>query len=402
MIALRRLLPLASALLCAAASLTPVGAQQPSGTITGQVIDSATRLPLVGVNVVVEGTGLAAITREDGTFTIVGVPAGTHTLRARRIGYGSVPVVVNVSEGATVSVTLALEKGAAVLDEIVVVGYTTQRRANITGAVATVDMADVETRRVPDVAQVLQGQVAGLTVTQSTGAPGEEISIRIRGEGTIGNNSPLFIVDGVPSREIAFLNPADVQSMTVLKDASAAAIYGSRASAGVIVITTKHGASGKSTVDLNSYAGIQRATNLPTMLNGTQYMNKMEEAWNNSGFTGTNPYTVDKSRTGLANTDWLHALFTTGRAQDVQLTASGGTDKVQYLLSGGLNQQDGIVVYANDKYQRVDFERSVQHWNQPPVFLYRAGQAFLKGRCTGHYPSRPDQASRHTCLQGSQ
>src|SRR6266699_1707978 len=360
MIVLRRvLLSLAGALLCAAASLTPVGAQQPTGTITGQVIDSATRQPLVGVNVVVEGTGLAAMTREDGTFSIVGVPAGTHTLRARRIGYASVPVVVDVSEGATVSVTLALEKGAAVLDEIVVVGYTTQRRANITGAVATVDMAEVETRRVPDVAQVLQGQVAGLTVTQSTGAPGEDISIRIRGEGTIGNNSPLFVVDGVPSREIAFLNPADVQSMTVLKDASAAAIYGSRASAGVIVITTKRGASGKSTFELNYYAGIRRATNLPTMLNATQYMNKMEEAWNNSGFTGTNPYTVDKGRTDLANTDWLHESFTTGRSQNAQLTASGGNDKVQYLMSGGLNQQDGIVVYANDRYQRLNFRTNI-------------------------------------------
>src|SRR5436309_11868366 len=330
----RLLLSLAGALSCAAASLTPVGAQQPTGTLTGQVIDSATRQPLVGVNVVVEGTGLGAITREDGTFSILAVPAGTHTLRARRIGYASVPVVVNVSEGATVSVTLALEKGAAVLDEIVVVGYTTQRRANITGAVATVDMADVETRRVPDVAQVLQGQVAGLAVTQSTGAPGDEISIRIRGEGTIGNNSPLFIVDGVPSRDISFLNPADVQSMTVLKDASAASIYGSRASAGVIVITTKHGASGKSTVDLNSYAGIQRATNLPTMLNATQYMNKMEEAWNNSGFTGTNPYTVVNSLTHLANTDLLHELLATGQTQNVQLTASGGNDKVQYLMTG--------------------------------------------------------------------
>src|SRR2546421_7671163 len=117
MIALRRLLPLAGALLCAAAAPTPVCAQQPWGTITGQVIDSATRQPLVGVNVVLEGTGLGAITREDGTFSIVGVPAGTHTLRARRIGYASVPVVVNVSEGATVSVTLALEKGAAGFDE---------------------------------------------------------------------------------------------------------------------------------------------------------------------------------------------------------------------------------------------------------------------------------------------
>jgi len=135
-----------------------------------------------------------------------------------------VPVIVNVTDGSTVSVAFSLEKRAAVLDQVVVVGYTTQRKASITGAVSTVEMGDLESRRVPDVSQALQGQVAGLTVTQSTGAPGEEISIRIRGEGTIGNNSPLFIIDGVPSREIGFLNPSDVASMTVLKDASAASI----------------------------------------------------------------------------------------------------------------------------------------------------------------------------------
>src|SRR2546422_3556499 len=137
MIVLRRLLlSLAGALLCTAASLTPVGAQQPTGTITGQVIDSATRQPLGGVNVVVEGTGLGAITHEDGTFSILGVPAGTHTLRARRIGYASVPVVVNVSEGSTVSVTLALEKGAAVLGGNVGGWYTTPPTADIKSGLA--------------------------------------------------------------------------------------------------------------------------------------------------------------------------------------------------------------------------------------------------------------------------
>jgi len=360
MSALRRiLLVLAGAFLCTAATLTPLAAQQPTGTITGQVIDSATRQPIAGVNVVVEGTRFGTITRDDGTFTIVGVPEGTHTVRARRIGFGSVPIVVNVTGGSTISVAFELGKRAAVLDEVVVVGYTTQRRSSITGAVATVDMTDLQSRRVPDVAQALQGQVAGLTVTQSTGAPGEEISIRIRGEGTIGNNSPLFIVDGVPSRDISFLNPADVQSMTVLKDASAASIYGSRASAGVIVITTRSGERGKSTFDLNYYTGIQRATNLPTMLDATQYMNKMEEAWNNSARTGTNPYTVDRTRLNLANTDWLDELFTSGKSQNLQLSASGGSDRVQYLLSGGLNKQDGIVIYANDRYQRFNFRTNI-------------------------------------------
>ena len=350
---------LAGAVLCAAASLNPLGAQLPTGTITGTVVDSATRQPIAGVNVVVEGTRLGTISRDDGTFTIGGVPAGTHTVRARRIGYGSVPVVVSVSDGSSVAVAFALEKRAAVLDEVVVVGYNTQRKASITGSVATVDMDDVASRRVPDVAQALQGQVAGVTVTQSTGAPGEEISIRIRGEGTIGNNSPLFIVDGVPSRDISFLTPSDVESMSVLKDASAASIYGSRASAGVIVITTKRGATGKSAIDVNYFTGIQRATNLPTMLNATQYMNKVEEAWNNSGFTGTNPYTADKSRADLANTNWLDELFTSGKSQNLQLTASGGNDRIQYLMSGGLNKQDGIVVYANDRYQRLNFRTNI-------------------------------------------
>jgi TonB-linked SusC/RagA family outer membrane protein len=365
MVVLRRLpLLLAGAILCAAASLSPLSAQQPTGTITGQVIDSATRQPIAGVNVVVEGTRLGTVTRDDGTFTIGGVPAGTHTVRARRIGYGSVPIIVNVSDGSTVSVAFALEKRAAVLDQVVVVGYTTQKKSSITGSVTAVDMGDLAPRRVPDVAQALQGQVAGLTVTQSTGAPGDPISIRIRGEGTIGNNSPLFIVDGVPTRDISFLNPADVQSMTVLKDASAASIYGSRASAGVIVITTKSGERGKSNFDINYFSGIQRATNLPTMLNSTQYMNKMEEAWNNSGFTGTNPYTAAKisgSINGqvLANTNWLDQLFTSGKSQNLQLTASGGSEKVQYLMSGGINKQDGIVIYSNDGYQRFNFRTNI-------------------------------------------
>jgi len=357
----RLLLLLAGAVFCAAASLTPLGAQQPTGTITGQVIDSATRQPLAGVNVVVEGTRLGTITRDDGTFTISGVPAGTHTVRARRIGYGSVPMVVNVSDGSTVSVEFALEKRGAALDEVVVVGYTTQRRTSITGSVATVTAADVESRRVADVAQALQGQVSGLTVTQSTGAPGEEISIRIRGEGTIGNNSPLFIIDGIPSRDISFLSPEDVQSYTVLKDASAASIYGSRASAGVIVITTKVGEKGKSNFDVNYYSGVQRATNLPTMLNATQYMNKMEEAWNNSGYDPLlqNPYTAEKSLRVLTNTNWLDQLFEFGRSQNLQLAASGGSDRVQYRMSGGINKQDGIVVYANDRYQRFNFRTNI-------------------------------------------
>jgi TonB-linked SusC/RagA family outer membrane protein len=248
---------------------------------------------------------------------------------------------------------------ASLLDQVVVVGYSTQRKSDITGAVSTVDVSDLTSRRVADVAQVLQGQVAGVQITSSTGAPGEDISIRIRGEGTIGNNSPLFIVDGIPTRDISFLNPADMNSLTVLKDAAAASIYGSRASAGVIVITTKSGKVGKSTSELNYYSGIQRVSHLPTMLNATQYLNNMELSWKNSGFTGTNPYTVAKTRTDLADTNWLDQLFTTGRSQDLQYTASGGTDKIRYLTSAGMYKQDGIVIFSNDMYQRMNLRTNI-------------------------------------------
>ncbi|MEO8192394.1 MAG: TonB-dependent receptor [Gemmatimonadales bacterium] len=360
MVVASRFLLVAGALLCAATYASPLAAQNPPGTITGQVIDSATRQPLAGVNVVVVGTRLGTVTRDDGTFTITGVPAGSQTVRARRIGYGAVPMIVNVPVGSAVSVAFVLSKQASVLDQVVVVGYGSQKKSSISGAVSTVNMEDLDSRRVADVAQALQGQVAGLQVTGSTGAPGEEMSIRIRGEGTIGNNSPLFIVDGIPTRDISFLNPSDVQSYTVLKDASAASIYGSRASAGVIVITTKGGEAGKSSFGINYYSGMQRATNLPTMLNASQYMNKVEEAWANSGYTGTNPYTVDKGRSDFANTNWLDELFTTGRSQDVQLNASGGNDRVRYLMSGGLHKQDGIVVYANDRYQRLNFRTNIK------------------------------------------
>ena len=336
-----------------------LGAQGPGGTITGRVTESSTHQPIAGVSVTVEGTNRGAVTGSDGTFRLSGIPEGKQGVRARRIGYQTELRTIILGAGATTTVDFALVANASFLNEVVVVGYGTQTKSDITGAVSTVDVASLDSRRVADVAQALQGQVAGVQITQSTGAPGEDISIRIRGEGTIGNNSPLFIVDGIPTRDISFLNPADMKSLTVLKDAASASIYGSRASAGVIVITTKTGKAGKTVSDINYYSGVQRVAHLPTMLNSTQYMNKVEEAWNNSGFTGTNPYTVAKTRTDLANTNWLDALFETGRSQDLQLTASGGSDRIKYLTSGGMYKQDGIVVFNNDRYQRMNFRTNI-------------------------------------------
>lgn len=329
-----------------------VQAQQPVKKVTGKVLSSNGN-PVMDATVAEKNTNKRTATDADGFFSLT--VAENAVLQVSSVGYQQQEIPV---KGLTnIQVTLLTAENT--LNDVVVVGYTNQKKASLTGAISSVNMPDLDKRRVPDVAQLLQGQVAGVQVTQSTGAPGDDISIRIRGEGTIGNNSPLFIIDGVPSRQISFLNPSDIQSITVLKDAAAAAIYGSRASAGVIVVTTKTGRKGKSIVEVNYYNGIQKVSNLPKMLNTTQYMNKMEESWNNSGYTGTNPYTTDKSRTDLANTNWLNQLFTLGHSQNLQVTASGGSDKVQFLLSGGYYRQNGIVIYDNDKYQRFNFRTNI-------------------------------------------
>lgn len=339
-------------LLCILFCLLQIAAQQ--RTITGTVTNSRDGSPVADASVTAVGERGGVRTSSDGTFSLSVSPTAKQ-LQISHIGLET--QTVNISSTSAVTVSMVAASGS--LQDVVVVGYTTQKRTTITGAVSSVNMNDLEQRRVADVAQSLQGQVAGVQISQSTGAPGDQINIRIRGEGTIGNNSPLFIIDGIPSRDISFLTPADIQSMTVLKDASAASIYGSRASAGVIVITTKSGRKGKTNIDINYFNGIQKVTNLPKMLNATQYMSKVEEAWNNSGYTGTNPYTADRSRVGGTNTDWLDELFQLGHSQNLQATASGGTDKVQYLLSAGYYKQDGIVIYNNDGYQRLNFRTNI-------------------------------------------
>src|SRR5665647_470866 len=324
-------------------------------TVTGTVTNSKDGTPLSDASVIVVGETKGTTTKSDGTFSI-NVSPNAKQLQISHVGQETQTIAIPASSVVSVSLATASEN----LQDVIVVGYTTQKKGAITGAVTSVNMGDLDKRRVSDIAQLLQGQVAGVQVTQSTGAPGDGINITIRGVGTIGSSSdPLFIVDGLPSTEISFLNPTDIQSMTVLKDAAAAAIYGSRASGGVIVITTKSGRKGKSNLDINYYNGIQKVANLPKMLNATQYMNKMEESWNNSGYPGTNPYTADKSRTDLANTDWLHELFVLGKSQSLQLSASGGSDKVQYLISGGYYGQNGIVIYNNDQYQRLNFRTNI-------------------------------------------
>jgi TonB-linked SusC/RagA family outer membrane protein len=322
--------------------------------LSGKVTDENNQ-PFPGVVVQQLNTQNKTATDANGNYAITLLAEGGKSLVFNYVGY----TAVTVPYTGNAVLNAGMKPSASDLNEVIVVGYTSQRRGSISGAVGSVNMDNVDKRRVADVSQVLQGQVAGVQVTQSTGAPGDPIEIRIRGLGTIGDNSPLFIVDGNPTKDISFLNPADIKSLNVLKDAASAAVYGSRAAGGVIVITTKQGISGRSNLDLNYYNGIQKVTNLPTLLNSTQYLNKQEQAWRNAGYAGANPYTAEKLRTDLANTDWLDELFETGRSQSAQLTASGGSEKIQYLLAGGYYKQDGIVIYNNDQYKRLNFRVNI-------------------------------------------
>lgn len=321
-------------------------------TVTGVV--TAAEIPIPGVSVVEKGTNNGVVTDFDGNYSI-DLNEPDAVLVFSYVGFQTQEINV---EGRQ-QIDVFLEDEVSQLDELIVVGYKSQKGRTISGALTSVNVDNLDSRRVPDVTQALQGQVAGVNITQSTGAPGDEVEVRIRGNGTIGNNNPLYVIDGIPSREISFLNPSDIKSMTVLKDASAASIYGSRAAGGVIVIETKSGGDRKG-IQANYYTGFQKVTNLPNMLNAEQYMQTVERAWDNAGYEGENPYTEDFNRSDFADVDYLDELFELGRTHSAQVTASGGNENTNYFLSGGYFGQDGPVVYDNDQYKRINFRSNVE------------------------------------------
>ena len=324
-------------------------------TVKGIVSDK--NGPVPQVNVIVKGTATGTITDFDGKYILNNVNPKA-ILVFSYIGYNKKEVAVNGMS----TVNISLDQDAQILDEVILVGYSSAKKSSLSSAVTTVNMADLSKTKVADVAQALQGQVAGVFVAANTGAPGDGIKIRIRGEGTLGNNDVLYVVDGVSTRDISFLNQSDIKSLTVLKDAAAGAIYGARAAGGVVLITTKSGKKGKMSITTDYYTGFHSVSNLPTMLNTDQYLTVLDQAWHNTAgnsATATSPYAADRSRTDLANTNWQDELFTTGISKNFQTSVSGGSDDVQYLISGGYYGIDGIVVEDHDQYQRFNFRSNV-------------------------------------------
>ncbi|WP_179415009.1 SusC/RagA family TonB-linked outer membrane protein [Mucilaginibacter sp. E4BP6] len=310
-------------------------------TVKGKVTDASTGEVLPGVSVIIKGTSNGTQTDVNGAFSLSVTP--NSTLQISFVGYTSQEVAV--SKGAPIVVKLVSADNE--LQQVVVVGYGTQRKVDVTGAISTVKGSDLASQPDANPVSALQGKVAGVQIINS-GTPGSSPQITLRGIGTIfGNTAPLFVVDGVWYRDISFLNSNDIETMSVLKDASSEAIYGLQASNGVIIITTKKG-KGAAKVRYDGYVGYSNPTNVPVMANATQYATMVNEV--NGSLTGS-PLTFKDPASFGTGTDWLHLILHSAFTQNHDIGISGSTDKSDYNFSAGYFQQNGNVSY--NTYDRI-------------------------------------------------
>ncbi len=322
--------------------------------VKGQVVSDNENEPLIGVAVLEKGTSNGVVTDIDGNYSLK--VADNATLVISYVGYETQSIAVKGQ--STINVRLVEDN--KVLEDVVVVGYGTMKKSDISGSVATINKEQME-RKVPtNVAQALQGAAAGVMVTSLDGAPGSSAAIRIRGIGTVqGSADPLYVVDGVQVGSNAdFVNPSDIESIEVLKDASATAIYGSAGANGVIMITTKHGNKGKMNINITADWGFQTLPYKIETLTGDDYARSIREAKANDGQTLNNQVFSEAYDGKRGNIDWQDQMYRMGLKQQYGISANGGTDKTQYNFSIGYLDNDGIIV--NTHYDRVTARASVK------------------------------------------
>lgn len=327
-----------------------IASYQQSQTIKGTVVDDSD-IPLPGVNIVVVGTTKGTTTDFDGNFEIEADEG--QELRFSSIGFENQTIEV----GAEREINVQMQEGS-VLDEVVVVGYGTQKKVNVTGSVAGISSEELSNRPVTNVTSALQGTMAGVTVQGTTGQPGRDGgNINIRGIGTLNNSDPMVLVDGVVA-SLNDVNPDDIESISVLKDAASASIYGSRAANGVVLVTTKKGKEGSLRVRYNAYVGKQSVTRLPDYVNSWEQAEIFNQAQVNEGrpikYTEED---IANFRNGnnsdeYPNTDWLDLLYQgNGVQQNHYISVDGGSEKTQFLMSFGYFNQNGVVEHSlNDRY----------------------------------------------------
>lgn len=316
-------------------------------TIKGVVRDEQGQT-LPGVSVKVKGTAQGVATDVNGAYTIQTTPESI--LVFSFIGYA--PIEIQVNDRQAIDVQFAPSDN--LLDEVVVMGYGTQRRGDITGSVATVSQKEFDNRPNTQFGSIIQGKMAGVQVLSTSGKPSAGLDIRIRGTSSIAaSSSPLYVVDGVPTTDTRSINPSDIESISVLKDASSSAIYGAQGANGVVLITTKKGQLGEPVFQLDVYNGFSQPWRTLRVLNGEQYRDLMTELGQN---TNWGLYT--------ANTDWQNEVFQNGTSQNYQLSVSGKTDKTSYFIGGGYVNQVGSVRSSEmGRYNfRVNLEQELKSW----------------------------------------
>lgn len=320
------------------------------GSITGTVKDDSGE-PLIGATIKVQGTSKVTVADIAGQFTLVDVSAAA-VLEVSFTGFGIQIVAV---EGHR-HLDIVLQHDATSLDEVVVVGYGTQKRINLTGSVSSISASDLEARPITNIGKGLQGLMPGVTVRSQNTAPGGQApNIRIRGIGTWGDASPLIVIDGIPGGDMNILNPDDIESVSVLKDAASSSIYGVRGANGVILVTTKKGSGGtKPSISWNSYFGLQTPTALPNFLGSPEYMELQNEASVNANQSPTySQEQIDIARNGsdpnyFANTDWIDEVYKKSAPQQSHnLSINGGDNDLNYYASYGYLKEGGLVVGDN-------------------------------------------------------
>jgi iron complex outermembrane receptor protein len=348
-----------------------------TGSISGQVTDAATMGAVARAGVVIDGTQRETTTGPDGAFVLSNVPAGTHLVTARFIGYAPLTQQVTVRPGQTTTVEFSLQRQALVMDEIVVTGYGAQRRAAITGSLTSIDADEADVGVITNANDLIQGRVAGVQITRNHGEPGAGQQIRIRGGTSItASNDPLYVIDGVviqnlatessgigigggaasvnsfseaalPRSPLNLINPSDIESITILKDAAASAIYGTRGANGVILIETKQGQRGRATFEYDAYVSVAAAARRLDLLSGDQYRQLVDDqiAAGNLPASARDPL-------GSANTDWEREVTRTAFTQNHNVAFSGGSEATQYRASFNYMNQEGVALSsALERYQ---------------------------------------------------
>ncbi|MGI0107309.1 SusC/RagA family TonB-linked outer membrane protein [Salinimicrobium sp. WS361] len=334
-------------------SVSPVWAQQ--NTVTGTVVSGSDGLPIPGVNVMVQGTTTGTTTDFDGNYEIDIDPNAA--LVFSYVGFITQEIPVNNLN----QIDVVLEIATSELDEIVLIGYGTQRKALVTGASVQVDGDDLQKRSTTSALQAMQGQTPGVQITSTSGQPGSGLNVNIRGLGSTGGNNPLYVVDGVLTGDISYLNNADIESISILKDAASAAIYGSQASNGVVLVTTRGGRKNTSRITFDSYYGVQNVSNKIDMLNSHEYAIITNEAALNSGRSAIfSPEQIAELGEGV---DWIDEMFVDDAVtQNYILGFTGGSETSTFSSSLAYTQEEGIVGGEDfSNYERVNFRFNSEH-----------------------------------------